>query len=81
MKKKSAWLIFLLIFMTGCGVAPFIVSPIITGVIMWKQGEAHKYYNEEIKVLYRATKAALKDLDHQISVDQPNGDGFYIVAG
>jgi len=81
MKKKLALLIFLLIFFTGCGVAPFIVSPIITGVIIWKQGEAHKYYNEEVKILYRATKASLKELDHSISLDQVNGDGYYIVAG
>lgn len=81
MKKVASWLIFLSVFITGCGVTPFIVSPIVTGAIIWKQGEAHKYYNEEAKVLYRATKASLKELDHPISVDQVNGDGYYIVAG
>ena len=81
MKKNLAMFVFLCLFMSGCGVAPFIVSPIITGVIMWKQGEAHKYYNEEVKILYRATKASLKELDHPISVDKANSDGYYIVAG
>lgn len=75
-------LIFLTLLISGCTVAPFIASPIVTGVVMWYEGEAHKYYNEEARTLYRATKIALKDLDHPITKDEPNRDGgYYIVAG
>lgn len=75
-------LIFLTLLISGCAVAPFIASPIVTGVVMWYEGEAHKYYNEEARTLYRATKIALKDLDYPITKDEPNKDGgYYIVAG
>lgn len=66
----------------GCAEAPMFISPIITGIIMWKDGEAHKYYNEEAHTLYRATKTSLKELDHPILKDESNKDGdYYIVAG
>lgn len=82
MKKLFLFSALFLIFFTGCSAAPFIVSPIVTGVIMWKEGEAHKYYNEEASTLYRATKMALKDLEHPIIKDEPSSDGgYYLVAG
>lgn len=81
MKKLASLLIFLSVLMAGCGVSPFLVSPIVTGFIIWKQGEAHKYYNEDAKVLYRATKLSLKELGHPITTDQSSGDGYYLVAG
>lgn len=81
MKKIAAFILILSFIVSGCAVAPFVVSPIVTGVIMWKQGEAHKYYNEEVKTLYRATKSALKDLGHPIKSDEATSDGHYIVAG
>lgn len=78
--KKT--LIFLTLLNFSCTVVPFIASPIVTGVTMWYEGEAHKYYNEEARTLYRATKIALKELDHPIIKDEPikNG-GYYFVAG
>lgn len=70
-----------LIGFTGCQVAPF-VGPIVTGVIMWHQGEAHKFYYEEPSTLYRSTKLALKELGHPITKDEAQRDGsYYIVAG
>ena len=71
---------FLLAFFTGCVAAPFI-SPIVTGVIIWKQGEAHKYYNEPIEAMYKNTKNSLKQLDLPIKTDEKTRDGYYIVAG
>ncbi len=83
MKKPLLILILLLFCPTfmGCAVAPFIVSPIVTGVIVWKDGEARKYYNEGLGSIYRATKSSLKELNLQISEDKTlqNGD-FYLVA-
>ena len=83
MKNFFRSLIFCLplVFFAGCEVVPF-VSPIVTGVVMWYEGEAHKYYYEEPSTLYRSTKLALKELDHPILKDetQRNGD-YYILAG
>lgn len=65
---------------TGCEVAPF-VSPIVTGVVIWYEGEAHKYYYEEPSTLYRSTKLALKELEHPITTDEVRNGNYYIVAG
>lgn len=78
MKKVVIFLCFLF---SGCAVAPFIQGPLVTGIIMWKQGEAHKYYHENCKIMYRSTKNALKDLNHKIVTDQTLKDGYRIVAG
>ena len=73
--------LFLSFFVCGCSVAPFLVGPIITGVVMWKQGEAKKYYNEDLIIIYRATKNSLKELDHQIHSDEKTKDGYFLTAG
>lgn len=77
---KKLLIIFTFLFF-GCTTAPFIASPIVTGVVMWYEGEAHKYYNEEVRTMYRATKIALKELNHPITKDESYKDGFYIVTG
>lgn len=82
MKKLLLFACLCLPFSSGCTVAPLLISPIVTGVIMWKDGEAHKYYNEESHTLYRATKISLKELNHPIAKDEPSKDGSYsILAG
>lgn len=78
MKKLVIFLSFLF---SGCAVVPFVQGPIVTGIIMWKQGEAHKYYHENLKTIYRATKNALRDLDHKIVSDEAVKGGYKIVAG
>lgn len=78
MKKLVLLLSF---FIFGCSVVPFVQGPIVTGIIMWKQGEARKFYNEELDVMHRSTKHALEDLSHKIFKDESSKDGFYIVAG
>jgi hypothetical protein len=83
MKKLAHILILLAIFpfFAGCEALPF-VGPIVTGVAMWMDGEAHKYYDNEPDVLYRATKRALRDLNIPITSDEPGEDETYsIVAG
>ena len=79
--KKLIIFTILSIFFTGCAVAPLIITPIVTGIVMWKEGESSKYYHEEPKTLYRATKLALKELDYSISKDETTKNGYYIVAG
>jgi len=82
MKKLLLFTSLCLPIFVGCTAAPLLISPIVTGVIMWKDGEAHKYYNEEAHTLYRATKISLKELDHPIIKEEPYRDcGYYIVAG
>lgn len=78
---KKFMLFFVLLFaVAGCQVAPF-VGPIVTGVVMWKNGEATKYYNEESGPMYRHTKAALRELNIPITRDEAEKNGHYIVAG
>jgi hypothetical protein len=81
MKKVVIILCFLATFSVGCAVAPFIYSPIVTGVIMWKEGEGHKYYNEELKTMYRATKNSLKEMNYKITKDEVTKNGYYLLAG
>lgn len=78
--KKLFFFAFLSIFIAGCD-PTMLVSPIVTGVIIWKDGEAHKYYNDDTSVIYRATKSSLKELGYEIIKDEPTKDGYYIVAG
>mgnify|MGYP000694607854 CR=1 FL=1 len=81
MKKLIIFpILFLFLFIFGCGITPF-ASPIITGVIMWHEGEAHKYYNEEAKTIYRATKSSLRELDYKIHREDARNGSYFIVAG
>jgi len=80
--KKLLIFSTLLISLSGCSVVPFIANPIVTGVVMWYEGEAHKYYDEEALTIYRVTKNVLKKLNHPITKDQSNQNGgFYLIAG
>jgi hypothetical protein len=90
MKNLFSCFLFCFIFLSGCVAAPFLIAPIVTGVIMWQEGEAVKYYHEKSPVLYRATKASLQELElniiedkqeqnaRKINVGQANEDKFKI---
>lgn len=80
MKKILLFTLLCLPFFAGCTAAP-LFAPIVTGVVMWKDGEAHKYYNEEVHTVYRAVKTSLKELDHPILSDEQKDGGYYIVSG
>lgn len=83
MKKLLLILAFLGFFtVSGCGpIDP--IGPIISGVVMWVEGEAHKYYANDAATIYRAVKRACDELNYEISRDDPpNADGdYYLVAG
>jgi hypothetical protein len=83
MKKILLYFTFFCSFFSlGCEVAPFLVAPIITGVVYWKNGEAKKYYNENQKVLHRSSINALNELQIPITRDIRDNSGNYsIVAG
>ena len=84
MKKLLTILIFSIFLsplMIGCEAVPFI-SPIVTGVIMWVEGEAHKFYPYDADVVYRASKRALEDMGMEINKDEvKNNGGYYLNAG
>lgn len=71
--------IFFLLSITGCGLE-FLATPIITGVLVWVQGEATKYYDYNTDVIYRASKHALNKLELEITEDQPTKQGYFIQA-
>lgn len=81
MKKLAALLLFLAISITGCEVAP-LAGPIVTGVVMWVQGEAHKYYYQDSETLYRAAKHASTELGYEVIRDDPPENGnHYLIVG
>lgn len=58
---------FMLLFVSGCALAPFLVGPAIQVGIMWMNGEATKYYFNDEKMVEGALKAVLKDMEWTIS--------------
>ncbi len=79
--KIKALISSVLLCISGCAFAPFVVSPIVTGVLMWKEGEAKKYYKEELRVMVRSVKLALAELKHPIHKESNTKEGVYIEAG
>lgn len=79
--KKLLLVLMLCLPLIGCQIVPF-VGPIVTGVIMWREGEAHKFYYEEPSTLYRSAKLAINELGYPIIKDEIQRNGnYYIVAG
>ena len=79
--KRFIILCILSIFLAGCG-AETILGPIAAGYIMWKEGEAHKYYKSDSGTVHRAVKRALEDMGLSISRDDPPDQGdYYLIAG
>jgi len=77
--KQILFSIFI-IFFSGCSFL-FLASPIITGIVMWKQGEAKKHYIEDYQIVCRATKRTLKDM--KIDIIRSNSYNYetVILAG
>ena len=67
MKNTFIFLIFV-IFFSGCQFIP-LFSPIITGIIIWKEGQAKKYYEINTSIMYRCVKNSLRDLNIKITKD------------
>ncbi len=83
MKKLLA--ILILPLFVSCGGVELLfplTSPIIQGVIMWKEGEAHKYYNLDSDSMYRAVKRTAINIGYPITRDDlPDGGSFYMIVG
>ena len=65
----------------GCSAPQLFIGPAIQGIVYWIKGEAHKYYEEDADVVYRATKHALNDLNLPISKDEITNKRYVIDAG
>ncbi len=66
--------------MPGCGVAPFIIGPAIQGYIYWKDGEARKYYKQDINVVHNNLKSVLISMGHTIDQDTASNGGWQMVS-
>src|ERR1700744_2644215 len=69
------------IAISGCASIGLLVSPIVTGVVYWVGAEAHKYYENEPDIIYRATKHVLTELDIPIKSEHFDKEHYKIVAG
>lgn len=78
MKNIMIFLIFF-IFISGCQFIP-LFTPIITGIIIWKDGQAHKYYDLDKDIMYRSVKYSLKDLGFKITKEQKSKKKYTIYA-
>jgi hypothetical protein len=80
-KRLALVILFILqITMLGCkGLNP--IEPLIQIGIMWKHGEASKYYATDQETIIKATKAVLTKFTLPILEEKRNGDTYYIRAG
>lgn len=71
------------ILISGCALdLGLIVSPITTGIVYWVNGEAHKYYKNDVETIYRATHRVLASLEQKISHENRDaGKKYKIIAG
>lgn len=79
-KKQIFLSVFVFFLVNGCSFL-FLASPIITGIIMWKQGEAKKYYEEDYKIVYRSIKRTLQKYNLTVIRQQNYNHESVIVAG
>lgn len=74
MKKISFLLLLLAVLFTGgCGSASLFLGgagAVVQGYIYWKEGEAHKYYQYDADIMYKATKRALDKMNLPIKEDK-----------
>jgi hypothetical protein len=83
MSKLVKFLGILLIFSVfGCTGPELLIAPIVNGIIVWSEGEAHKYYAYDPDIMYRATKRALINLNLPVDKDQKLENGnYHVTAG
>lgn len=67
-------------FINGCSFL-FLASPIITGIVMWKQGEAKKYYEEDYQIVLRAVKKTVTKYKLSITRQHNYKNEYIVVAG
>lgn len=82
MKKLTIFLSFVLLLnIIGCG-PELLIGPAINFYLAWKDGEAHKHYNYDAGIVYRAAKRSMLELG--IPIDQDDGKNslnYYFTAG
>ena len=73
------------ILLPGCGpISPLSpVEPLIQFYLVWKDGEATKYYRYDSDVVYRAMKRSCREMGYTIERDDApsNAGNYYVVAG
>jgi len=77
--RKFILLLMSLAFI-GCSTADVLVTPLVNGIIMWKDGEAQKYYPFQAKHVYLSTKHALKELDLKILQEKHEKNNTYKIT-
>lgn len=72
-------------FLPGCGpISPLSpVEPLIQFYLVWRDGEAVKYYRYNSDVVYRSMRRSCKRLGYDIERDDglDENDNYYVVAG
>lgn len=81
MKKILFLLVIFSAFLMGCDAVTPFVSPIVSGVVIWSEGKAIKYYESSPKVTYLAVRRVCTELGYKIIKDEVKKDIYYIVAG
>lgn len=76
------FLVVFSIFFSGCAaLAPTaLISPAIQAVIMWKDGEAHKFYPHNVKVMHSATLRSLQSLGVSFKKEDFSKGTYHITA-
>lgn len=59
------------IFLSGCQFVG-LLSPVVTGIVIWKDGRAYKYYDLDQVVVCRAIKRSCGDIGMRL-VEEKNG--------
>ena len=58
-----------------------VVSGTVQGFITWKQGEAHKYYEYDSDIVYRAAmRASTEDMNMVVMNDKSKNDDYHFTA-
>jgi len=82
---KTIFLIFIAISFNGCiALTPLkaVAGPLIDAYVIWRDGEAHKFYYYDSKVVYRAARRASIKMDMEIEKTlPPNKKDYKFVAG
>lgn len=80
-KYLQAFFLSLNLFLVaGCGAFTF-VAPVATGVVYWVQGEAHKYYEEDMETLHKAAQETFRELNLPIKKDELKKDIYVMTTG
>ena len=81
--KKFIPLFLCFLLFSGCGISLLGPAASIIGqtFIMWKEGEAHKYYNLNSETMYRAAKRTASELGYIITNDTDRSSAVITANG